>query len=296
MAGGLRTDAPPPRVAARPRRRRRWIANLLTLVVSAGLIAAIFVGWNIFQDIRERIPREEAEKVRAEYLTALRGMEDIVEDVSIVGDLVTDPNEDSDGAGQGLVVIDQLRSHADVIAAVARRPLPEVPTWTDTAEIDALIPIQDTMMLAVPQAETISRRLESIVAYREAFSLTFEMPPLTLTVTDDDIGDLRDAINAMIERTEAAVAALPEIEELSGHRAQSVELTNRLRSWRDEYLDAVILRDVAAAAALQLEMEDSIAEVQMALGPPLEELSVWVDEAIDTLRGHLTSARTMLES
>lgn len=293
MTKALEEQAPP-----RPRSRRtkkRWIGDLVTLLIALGLIGLIWVGWLIFQGIRDRIPQDEANIVRSEYLEAMRGMEDIVEDVAIVADLLTDPTQDSDGAGQGLVVIAQLRSHADVIATVARRPLPEVPDWTDQSHIEALVPIQDQLMRAVSQAEVISRRLEAITAYREAFALMFDMPPLTLTIVGDDIEPLRVDLNAMIERTESALEALPNIPELTEHRAAAVQVTSRLRSWRDDYLDALILGDVGAAGALQGEMEGSIADVRAALADPLTELGDWADEAVDDLRSELDTARQMIE-
>ena len=118
-----------------------------------------------------------------------------------------------------------------------------------------------------------------------------------LPVEDDEvtISDLRHALASTEAATQDGGASLPEIEALADHRTQATVLSGRLESRQIEYLNALERGQLEATQTLVFEIQERTRQLRAAVGAPLIDVRIGLEEDLAGLEALLHNGIAGLE-
>jgi hypothetical protein len=253
---------------------------LFRILVGVLVMSMVAGGLITFQMLRS-IPEERAEARRDAYQGRLSALDDLIPELGLVAELITDPDEE--GIVQGIVTIIQLDNRASGLHTIASEPLPGIPALAPSGPVDELAEVQNLILTIVDRSETISRRLSDIISYRQAFERAFRLPALPLTAAGPIVDEVAGEFETMLDDSVEAAANLPDDEFFREHLAEVDALIDWLAGWQDDYMAALRTGDSEGAGTLVTEARRRVDLIRVDIETPLADARGWSEQAVGEL-------------
>lgn len=273
---------------AMSRRSFRWSVLVPAVLFAVGAVALLLAATGI--------PQNRAAEVASRYRQSSGRLEDILPDARQAVTLVADPGSDLTALAEAAVPLARLRTRSLELSTLASQPLPNPPPLASRRPIETLVPARDRLQQAAEAARVTQGLLGNVLDHRLLVARTFQLPPLPLSASSEQIGDLGVELAVTLADTLDVIAQLPEEPVLAGHRQALGDLAERLESWQASYLDALRREDAEEATRLVEEMQQAAASVRADLAEPLSSVEQWAQQQFDQIEGLLGEAEAILRS
>jgi hypothetical protein len=266
----------------------RWSVLLVAVLLAVGAVALLLAATGI--------PQSRAAEVASRYHQSSGRLEDVLPDARQAASLVADPESDLTVLAEAAVPLARLKTRSLELSTLASQPLPNSPPLASRQPIETLVPARDRLQQAAEAAEATQGLLGNVLDHRLLVARTFQLPPLPVSASPGQIGDLGVELAITLADTLDVIAQLPDEPVLAAHRHGLEGLAERFEAWQATYLDALRREDVEEATRLVEELQQAVAFVRADLAEPLSSVEQGAQQQFDQIEVLLGEAQATLRS